>query len=96
LQYIKKVRFGENEIIRVRYSTYYPNDKNLYFCGFYNKSGIPNIFGIFDTEKAEVVWYDMKKEDGGAFYNPPQANEQYLAILDDKHNLLIYDREKDE
>jgi hypothetical protein len=37
---------------------------------------------------------DTIKEDLGYFYNPPQARDRLLAILDDKHNLLVYDREK--
>jgi hypothetical protein len=68
----------------------------LFFSGHYKDQGAPNAFGIFDTEKMEIVWYDTRKPDGGYFYNPPQANDKYLAILDDKHNLLIYDCEKDE
>jgi hypothetical protein len=34
-----------------------------------------------------------KKDDSGYFYSPPQANDKLLAILDDKHNLLVYERE---
>ncbi|MDR0891520.1 MAG: hypothetical protein LBN24_02800 [Mediterranea sp.] len=94
LQFIKQVKIDNG--LTIRGSNSYPDDKCLYFCGHYNKSTLPNAFGIFDTEKAEIVWYDTRKPDGGYFYNPPQANDKHLAILDDKHNLLIYNREKDE
>ncbi|MFV0329395.1 MAG: hypothetical protein ACK5KL_06140 [Dysgonomonas sp.] len=78
---------------RIKSSNYYQQYPNLlFFCGYYKATDAPNAFGIFDTEKAEIIWYDTTKDDLGYFYNPPQVNDKLLAILDDKHNLLIYER----
>ena len=96
LQGVVKKDFGENEkkSWRIRKSTYYPNCPDLlFFSGHYQNISKPNAFGIFDTEKAEIVWYDTTKDDLGYFYNPPQANNKLLAVLDDRHNLLIYERD---
>ena len=79
--------------VKIRSSNFINGDKNLYFCGYYNQAHHPNAFGIFDTEKAEIIWYETTKDDLGYFYFPPQANEKLLAILDDKQNLLIYERD---
>lgn len=79
--------------IKVREAHLIKGDKNLYFCGYHNESLHPNAFGIFDTEKSEIIWYETTKDDLGYFYNPPQASEKLLAILDDKQNLLIYERD---
>jgi len=93
LQFRKQTIIESEENIKIRASNFYEGDKHLYFCGYRNnKFDKPNTFGIFDTEKASVVWYDKTKDDLGYFYNPLQANDKLLAILDDKHNLLIYDR----
>ena len=93
-----KKDFGENwkTSWRIKRSQYYQEYPDLlFFSGHYkNMDKQPNGFGIFDTEKAEIIWYDTQKDDLGYFYNPPQANDKLLAILDDKHNLLIYEREK--
>lgn len=78
---------------RIRLSNYYPQYPNLlFFCGYCESWDVPNAYGIFDTNKAEIVWYETTKDDLGYFYNPPQANEKLFAILDDKQNLLIYER----
>jgi hypothetical protein len=95
LQFSKQIIVQNKENIRFRASNFYENDKYLYFCGYCNDDFyIPNVFGIFDTEKAKIVWYETTKDDLGYFYNPPQANDKLLAILDDKHNLLIYERDE--
>jgi hypothetical protein len=97
LQGVVKKDFGENEkkSWRIRKSTYYQDCPDLlYFSGHYQNMNKPNAFGIFDTEKAEIVWYDTTKDDLGYFYNPPQANDKLLAVLDDKHNLLVYERDE--
>ncbi|MDR1883798.1 MAG: hypothetical protein LBR26_13600, partial [Prevotella sp.] len=75
-------------------TNFYPEEPNrIFFSGYYQLiAGTPNAFGIFDTETAEIIWYDTTKDDSGYFYNPPQANDKFLAILDDKHNLLVYER----
>jgi hypothetical protein len=65
----------------------------LFFCGYFQEIHSPNAFGIFDTEKAEIIWSETTKDDLGYFYNPPQANDKLLAVLDDKHNLLVYERD---
>jgi hypothetical protein len=79
---------------RIKSSNYYQQYPNLlFFCGYYKATDAPNAFGIFDTEKAEIIWYDTTKDDLGYFYSPPQANDELLAILDDKQNLLIYESE---
>jgi hypothetical protein len=93
LKFRKQIQINCPEDIKIRSTNFYLNDKHLYFCGYYRKSDKPNVFGIFDTEKAEIVWYDTQKDDLGYFYNPPQANDKLLVILDDKHNLLVYDKE---
>jgi outer membrane protein assembly factor BamB len=94
LQFRKQTTIQNVDNIRIRASNFYEGDKHLYFCGYYNNEfDVPNIFGIFDTEKAEIIWHNTTKDDMGYFYNPPQANDKLLAVLDDKHNLLIYDRE---
>ncbi|MDR1730201.1 MAG: hypothetical protein LBR52_06025 [Prevotellaceae bacterium] len=78
---------------RIKHSNYYQEYPNLlFFCGYYKNMDVSNAFGFFDTEKAEIIWYDTTKDDLGYFYNPPQANDKLLAILDDKHNLLVYER----
>jgi hypothetical protein len=92
LQFRKQTNVKSKEEVKNRASNFYEEDKYLYFCGYYNNHDAPNAFGIFDTEKAEVIWYDTTKDGLGYFYNPPQANDKLLAILDDKHNLLIYER----
>jgi hypothetical protein len=93
LQFRKQTTVEGEADIKVRASSFYEGDKCLYFCGYHdNKFDKPNAFGIFDTEKAEIIWYDITKDDLGYFYNPPQANDKLLAILDDKHNLLVYER----
>jgi hypothetical protein len=94
LQLRKQTTVQNKENIRIRESNFYEGDKYLYFCGYYNNHDAPNAFGIFDTEKAEIVWYDTTKDDLGYFYNPPQANDKLLAVLDDKHNLLVYERDE--
>lgn len=79
---------------RIRRSNYYPAYPNLlFFCGYYQAMDAPNAFGIFDTEKAEIVWYDTSKDDLGYFYDPPQANDTLFAIMDDQHHLLVYERD---
>ncbi|MDR0543289.1 MAG: hypothetical protein LBH19_13905 [Dysgonamonadaceae bacterium] len=91
-----KKDFGRTweESWRIKRSTCYQEYPNLlFFSGYYKNVDNPNAFGIFDTEKAEVIWHDTTKDNLGYFYNPPQANDKLLAVLDDKHNLLIYDRE---
>jgi hypothetical protein len=93
LQFRKQVKINCKEDIKIRNSTFYEGDNCLYFSGYYNKCHLPNVFGIFDTEKDEVIWYDIKKDDWGYFYDPPQANDKLFAVLDDKHNLLVYERE---
>jgi hypothetical protein len=93
LKFRRQTQINCPEDIIIRSSNFYSDDKHLYFCGYYQKSDRPNAFGIFDTEKAEIIWYDTTKDDLGYFYNPPQANDKLLAVLDDKHNLLVYDRE---
>ena len=98
LKGVVKKDFGEKweESWRIKSSTYYQEyPTQLFFSGYYKNIHNPNAFGIFDTDKAEIVWYDTTKEDLGSFYNPPQANDKILAILDDKHNLLIYDKTDD-
>jgi hypothetical protein len=79
----------------VHSTNFYPEEpSHIFFSGYYQlNAGKPNAFGIFDTEKAEIIWYDTTKDDLGYFYNPPQANDKLLAILDDKKNLLIYERD---
>ena len=90
----KKITINGQADIKIRASSFYEKDKCLYFCGYHNNQfDKPNAFGIFDTEKAEIVWYDTTKDDLGYFYNPPQANNKLLAVLDDRHNLLIYERD---
>ena len=94
LKFKKQVTVQSEKDIKVRESTFYKDDKCMYFCGYHNNNyDKPDTFGIFDTEKAEIIWYDTRKEGAGYFYNPPQANDKILAVLDDKQNLLIYDRE---
>jgi hypothetical protein len=91
-----KKDFGEDwkNSWRIKNSTYYQEyPELLFFSGNYKNIHNPNAFGIFDTEKAEIIWHNTTKDDMGYFYNPPQANDKLLAVLDDKHNLLIYDRE---
>jgi len=79
---------------RIKNSSFYIESPNLlYFSGSYKSIDKPNAFGIFDTERAEIVWYDTTKDDLGHFYTPPQANDKLLAILDDEKNLLIYEKE---
>ena len=93
LVFRKQTTIKHKENIKIRASNFYEGDRYLYFCGYHNnKFDKPNTFGIFDTEKAKIVWYDTTKDDLGYFYNPPQANDKLLAVLDDKHNLLVYDR----
>lgn len=77
-----------------RSSNFYVGDNHLYFCGIKNfsKVTVPNSFGVFDTKKCKIVWLKEQKDDWGLFYNPPQANNRYLAILDDRSNLLIFNK----
>jgi hypothetical protein len=94
LQFRTQTTVKNEADIKIRASSFYEGDKYLYFCGYHNnKFDKPAAFGIFDTEKAEIIWYDTTKDNSGYFYNPPQANNKLLAILDDKHNLLVYERE---
>jgi hypothetical protein len=91
-----KKDFGEDCFLnwRIRYSNYYQEYPDLlFFCGYFQEIHSPNAFGIFDTEKAEIIWSETTKDDLGYFYNPPQANDKLLAVLDDKHNLLVYERD---
>jgi hypothetical protein len=92
-----KKDFGEDwrTSWRIKNSIYYQKYSDLlFFSGYYkNMDKQPNGFGVFDTGKSEILWYDTHKNDGGYFYTPPQANDKLLAILDDKHNLLVYNRE---
>jgi hypothetical protein len=93
LQFRKQTTVKSEADIKIRASSFYEEDNYLYFCGYHNnKFDKPTAFGIFDTELAEIIWYDTTKDDSGYFYNPPQANDKLLAILDDKHNLLVYER----
>jgi hypothetical protein len=92
-----KKDFGEDwrTSWRIKNSIYYQKYSDLlFFSGYYkNMDKQPNGFGVFDTGKSEILWYDTHKNDGGYFYTPPQANDKLLAILDDKYNLLVYNRE---
>ncbi|NDV79486.1 hypothetical protein [Dysgonomonas sp. 511] len=90
-----KKDFGEitKESWRIKNSLFYQEAPNLlYFSGSYKSIDNPNAFGIFDTQKAEIVWYETSKEEDQFFFNPPQANDKLLAILDSKQNLLIYEK----
>jgi hypothetical protein len=96
LKGLVKKDFGEDwkKSWRIKNSVYYHEYPDLlFFSGNYQNINNPNAFGIFDTEKAEIIWYDTTKDDLGYFYNPPQANDKLLAVLDDKHNLLVYERD---
>lgn len=77
---------------RIKNSNFYPKMPDLLlFSGFYKDMKKSNAFGIFDTKKAEILWFDVAGE-SECFNNPPQANDELLAILDDKQNLLIYNK----
>lgn len=95
MQAVVKKDFGKGmeDAWRIMRSVFYQSEPNkLFFCGCYKALRNPNAFGIFDTEKAEIIWYETKKPDEGFFYNPPQANDKLLVALDDQQNLFIYDR----
>lgn len=94
LQLTNKIVISETYFFRD--SNFYEGDENLYFCGINNfsKVSIPNSFGVFNTKTCQVSWFKEQQESWGLFYNPPQANDNQLAILDDKGNLLIFDKEE--
>jgi hypothetical protein len=98
LKAILKKDFGAiwPESWRITRSIFYQSEPSkLFFCGHYKSTVMtPNAFGIFDTEKAEVIWFETQKDDAG-FIEPPQVNDKMLAIRDSNSNLLIYDREKE-
>ena len=88
-----KKDFGKKtgESWRITNSLFYQERPNLlYFSGHYKSDG-PNAYGIFDTEKSEIIWSALSNEDTGSFYTPPQANDRLLAVLDDKQNLFVYE-----
>jgi predicted Rdx family selenoprotein len=75
--------------------TFYQSEPSkLFFCGHYKSIAMtPNAFGIFDIEKAEIIWFETQKGDAG-FIEPPQVNDKILAVRDSNSNLLIYDRDE--
>ncbi len=89
-----KKDFGESwqDSWRIRSCTYNPEEPDRLFFTAYFKDTWPNGYGIFDTEKAEIIWSELSSEGQGAFFNPPQANKDLFAILDNHNTLRIYDR----
>jgi hypothetical protein len=84
------------EYWRIKRSTVYAGDKNLYFIGARKGEAVNRAVGIFDTEKAEVVWYDEPLEEKKFLFfadAPPQANAKLLAVLDTEKNLRVYERD---
>ncbi|WP_101688942.1 hypothetical protein [Dysgonomonas massiliensis] len=79
---------------RINRSSFRQEEPNLlFFSGMYKLvDTTPNAFGIFDTEKAEIIWHETRKEGQGFFNKPIQVNEKLLAVLDDECNLIIYER----
>ena len=86
---VDKIISDENELI-IRNVSYREDDVNLYFTGNKDKSFYPNIYGIFDTEKKEVIFQREEIEEGGHFYQEPQVNNELFTILDNKGNLIIH------
>lgn len=86
-----KIELGKKFCMRA--FNIYPNDSNLYFSAD-DGAGLPNIFGIFDRIKGEITWHDKiqegKRQD--VFYNAPQVNQKYFAILGDSYRLYVYER----
>lgn len=83
---------GESKQISIRRSNFYLDDTNLYFCGYHNKADFPNCFGVLDTSNCEITFLEISKDTH--YFNPPQANRELLAILDDDKTLSVYKREK--
>jgi hypothetical protein len=96
LKFIRQVKIQMGVELTIRGSNYYPNDRYMYFCGHYNKSTLPNAVGIFDTEKAEIIWFHVKEDEEGYFYHPPKSNGKYIVVDDEHHNLRIYECGKNE
>lgn len=92
LQFKKQTIVESDANITIGANSFYEGEPCLYFCGYYNNSYIPNVLGIFDSLKTEIVWHDTIKESLGNLYSPPQVNDKWLIILDDEKNLLVYER----
>ncbi len=82
---------GKSEKLSIHKSTFYIGDSNLYFCGYYNNSDFPSCFGVFDTNSCDITFLEINKTT--CYFNPPQANSELLAILDDDKTLLVYKKE---
>ncbi len=82
---------GKSEKLSIHKSTFYIGDSNLYFCGYYDNSDFPSCFGVFDTNSCDITFLETSKST--SYFNPPQANSELLAILDDNKTLLVYKKE---
>lgn len=91
LQITKSVEFDNKfSISKSRYSE---NDNYIYFTALFDSLRKSNCYGIFDIEKCKIVWYQLSEADE-QYYDPPQANEKHIAILDDQHVLRIFERDE--
>lgn len=87
-------KYEFSEIFLIHKSTFYEGDRYMYFCARKNTLSFPNSFGIFDTKKKEIIWHEISTENEQYFFDPPQANEKILGILDSTKALRIYKKDE--
>lgn len=75
----------------IRKCTYYEDDTKIYFVGKYKEERKNNCYGIFDVEKEQIVWHRLS-EGEEEYFNPPQANEKIMGILDSNNTLTVYEK----
>jgi len=91
MEFVEEVDLGIPEIFQVTSMISRPKDKYIYYTAKLNDvSMISNAYGIFDTEKKEVIFQGEEIEVDGHFYQEPQVNDELFTILDSKGNLIIH------
>lgn len=92
LEYRKKIALDDEKKWFIRSCNYYPDDPNIYFCGHFDNWDFPNAYGIYDTRKDKITWHHIGQTPEEKYYNPPQANEKIIGILDDSGRLMVYEK----
>ncbi|EHQ43864.1 hypothetical protein [Myroides odoratus] len=91
MDFVEEYDLGIPELFQATSMISIPNDKYIYYTAKLNDvSMISNAYGIFDSEKKEIVFQGEEIEEGGCFYQEPQVNDELFTILDAKGNLIIH------
>lgn len=77
------------DTVRVIKSHFLKDNKIAFICKT-TACFASNVYGIFDIEKADIVFEGEMIESEGYFYELPQVNDELFTILDAKGNLIIH------